>query len=66
MASVSDLCVIQMPDYLNLGGEARMNFPGTLSDANWTWRVQDGAINDTLAGRIYGLTKLYGRLGEEN
>ena len=66
MASVSDLCVIQMPDYLNLGGEARMNFPGTLSDANWTWRVQDGAINDTLAGRIYGLTKLYGRLGKEN
>ena len=66
MASVSALCVIQMPDYLNLGGEARMNFPGTLSDANWTWRVQDGAINDTLAGRIYGLTKLYGRLGEEN
>ena len=66
MASVSNLCVIQMPDYLNLGGEARMNFPGTLSDANWTWRVQDGAINDTLASRIYGLTKLYGRLGDEN
>ena len=54
-----------MPDLLDLGAEARMNFPGTLSDANWTWRAKDGAINDTLAEKIFRLTKLYGRLGEE-
>ena len=65
MASVSDLCVIQMPDYLNLGGEARMNFPGTLSDANWTWRVSGHMINDGLDRAIYNLTALYGRLPEE-
>ena len=64
MASVSDLCIIQMQDYLNLGGEARMNFPGTLSDSNWTWRVKDGMINEELAKRILGLTKLYARLGD--
>ncbi len=63
MSCVSDLCVIQMPDLLDLGGEARMNFPGTLSDANWTWRAADGAINDALAKKIYNLTRLYGRLG---
>ena len=61
MASVSDLCIIQMPDYLDLGGEARMNFPGTLSDCNWTWRAKDDIINKALAGRILNLTKLYGR-----
>ena len=61
MASVSDLCVIQLPDYLNLGGEARMNFPGTLSDCNWTWRVKDGMINKDLAKKVRNLTKLYGR-----
>ena len=61
MASVSDLCIIQMPDYLNLGGEARMNFPGTLSDCNWTWRAKDGIINKALAKRILNMTKLYGR-----
>ena len=61
MASVSDLCVIQLPDYLNLGGEARMNFPGTLSDCNWTWRVKDGMITKDLAKKILNLTKLYGR-----
>ena len=60
-ASVSDLCVIQMQDLLDMGGEARMNFPGTLSDCNWTWRVKDGIINDALAQRVLGLTKLYGR-----
>ncbi len=63
IASVSELCVIQMPDLLDLGGEARMNFPGTLSDANWTWRAQPGVINDSLAAKLYHLTQLYGRLG---
>ena len=65
MSSVSDLCVIQMQDLLNLGGEARMNFPGTLTSANWTWRAWDGFTGNGLAQRIYHLTKLYGRLGDE-
>ena len=65
MSSVSDLCVIQMQDLLNLGGEARMNFPGTMTNANWTWRAWDGFTGNGLAQRIYHLTKLYGRLGEQ-
>ncbi len=64
-SSVSDLCVIQMQDLLNLGGEARMNFPGTMTNANWTWRAWDGFTGNGLTQRIYNLTKLYGRLGEE-
>ncbi|MBQ8580364.1 MAG: 4-alpha-glucanotransferase, partial [Oscillospiraceae bacterium] len=39
MASVSQLCVIPLQDYLDIGAEGRMNFPGTLSDCNWTWRT---------------------------
>ena len=65
MSSVSDLCVIQMQDLLNLGGEARMNFPGTLTNANWTWRAWDGFTGNGLAERLYRLTQLYGRLGNE-
>ena len=65
MASVSDLCIIQMQDYLDLGGSARMNFPGTCDGTNWTWRAEDGMITKTLAKRIYSMTKLYGRLGEK-
>ena len=63
-ASVSDLCIIQMPDLLDLGGEARMNFPGTLSDCNWTWRAKNGMMSKALAKKIYNMTKLYGRLAE--
>ena len=64
MASVSDLCVIQMQDLLNLGGEARMNFPGTLTSANWTWRAWEGFTGNGLAQKLHRLTKLYGRLAE--
>lgn len=60
-ASVSDLCVVQMQDYLNLGAEARMNFPGVAS-GNWTWRMAAGSATETLAKRIRGLATLYGRV----
>ena len=62
MSSVSKLFIAQMQDYLELGGEARMNFPGTLSAANWTWRAQPGFDSDKLAKKIRKMTGLYGRL----
>ena len=62
LASVSDTCIIQMQDYLNLGGKARMNFPGTLSDCNWTWRAKDGIMSDGLADKIRDLTRRYARI----
>ena len=64
MASVSDTCIIPVQDYLNLGGEARMNFPGT-TNSNWTWRAKDGMITDALAEKIHHLTTLYARLGTQ-
>ncbi len=64
MASVSDLCVILIQDLLDLGGEARMNFPGTMTDANWTWRAGAEIFDPALTKRLHALTKLYGRLGE--
>ena len=62
MGSVSRLCVIQMQDYLDLPGFARMNFPGMLSPANWTWRAREGFLTEALTKRIYEMTKRYGRL----
>ena len=63
MASVSELCIIPMQDYLELGEDARMNCPGVLSSANWTWRANKGYLTAALSKRIYRLTELYGRLG---
>lgn len=62
MSSVSSLFVVQIQDYLTLGARSRMNFPGTLTNNNWTWRAERGMIDDRLAQRIYKITKLYGRL----
>lgn len=64
MSSVSDTCVIPLQDYLDLGAEARMNFPGT-TNSNWTWRAKDGMIIDALAEKIRHLTTLYARLGSQ-
>ena len=62
MGSVSRLCVVQMQDYLELGKPARMNFPGTLSMDNWTWRAEEGYDSKALAEKILKVTKLYGRV----
>jgi len=65
MSTVSRWCIVPMQDYLDLGAEGRMNFPGTMTDCNWTWRAKDGIMTDILAQRIHKLTKLYGRLGNQ-
>ena len=62
MASVSERCIVQMQDYLTLGEESRMNFPGTMTTNNWTWRAWNGFASDALSGQILALTKRFGRL----
>ena len=62
MSSVSDLCIIQMQDYLQIGAEGRMNHPGTLTSANWTWRAKEGFATEELAKKIRSLTERYGRV----
>lgn len=62
MSSVSETFVAQMQDYIGLGAQGRMNFPGTLSDANWTWRAKAEDFTPELAARIRAMTKLYGRI----
>lgn len=62
MESVSKLSIVQMQDWLELDGSARMNTPGTLSASNWSWRAKPGYLTEALSKRIYDMTKLYGRL----
>ena len=61
LSSVADTAVIPMQDYLELGSEARINIPSTLGD-NWKWRMDENALSDELAERIYHMAKVYGRL----
>ncbi len=59
-ASVSDIVIIPLQDVLNLGGEARMNFPGTLG-GNWTWRFTWDQITDDLVKKYKNMGELYDR-----
>ncbi len=65
MSTPSDLCILQMQDPLDLDGDARMNFPGTQTSNNWTWRALDGFMTDVLADKLRNLTGLYDRLGKQ-
>ena len=63
LGSVADTCIVPMQDYLELGGEARMNFPSTMG-TNWKWRLSSDMLSDNQAERIYKLCKLYGRVSK--
>ncbi len=59
-ASVANMVIIPMQDILNLGGDARMNFPGKLG-GNWNWRFSWDQVTHELPGRYRFLTDLYER-----
>jgi 4-alpha-glucanotransferase len=59
-ASVAVIVIIPMQDILNLGGEARMNFPST-TGGNWTWRFTWDQISEKLANHYSSLAQLYER-----
>jgi len=61
--SASRIFVAPMQDFLNLGGEARMNTPGTPS-GNWCWRFTSGQLDDLWKNRgeeLREYAKLYER-----
>lgn len=60
MASVADLFISQMGDWLNVGREGRINTPGT-DTGNWIWRMKPGLCTEKLAGKMAEMTVLYGR-----
>ena len=63
--SVANIVVIPMQDILNLGTEARMNFPSKLG-GNWMWRFTWSLVDNDLSRRYLELTKLYQRNEEDN
>jgi 4-alpha-glucanotransferase len=59
-ASVADYAVAPLQDLLNLGTEARMNFPGH-PQGNWSWRFLPEQVHPGILERLAALTALYGR-----
>ncbi len=60
-ASVANTAIIPMQDLLRLGGDARINLPGTTVN-NWLWRMQASDLKPELAAELAEITVLYDRV----
>ncbi len=60
LASVSDLAIIPIQDYLGLGLDTRINTPSTTT-GNWTYRIEKKYLSNELALYMAFLSKLYKR-----
>ena len=58
--SVADIVIIPMQDILNLGNEARMNFPSRLG-GNWMWRFSWDQVPFKLSDHYKNMAELYER-----
>lgn len=57
----SRLAIAPLQDVLGLGADARVNFPGTMGAANWSWRVRADALNPEVTQRLRKITQVYRR-----
>ena len=55
--SVAVMAITPMQDLLNLGSEARMNFPSKLG-GNWEWRMGEQDLREDIAARLRDLNWL--------
>jgi 4-alpha-glucanotransferase len=61
--SPARLAIAPMQDLLSLGGETRMNRPGSM-EGNWRWRMEPNALTWKVAGRLGAMTGAAGRAPE--
>ncbi len=59
-SSVANIVIIPMQDMLNLGSDARMNFPGTVG-GNWNWRFAWTQVYPEMAAHYKRMTIIYER-----
>jgi 4-alpha-glucanotransferase len=59
-SSVAVFGLAPMQDFLKLGNEARMNYPGNPS-GNWNWRMSQDALIPELQAQIKELNYLFSR-----
>ena len=62
-ATVATFALAPLQDFLSLGNEARMNYPGRPS-GNWSWRMSADAIDPQLTEFIKEINYLYERMPE--
>lgn len=60
MASTARVAILPLQDLLDLGTEARMNYPGRAHD-NWQWRLLPNQLGSEHQQRLRRWTEMYGR-----
>jgi 4-alpha-glucanotransferase len=61
LSSPARVAIVQAQDVLGLGSGARMNDPAR-AGGNWRWRMEPGALTDSLAQRLRWVTEEAGRV----
>ena len=59
--SVAVYSIAPLQDFLELGNEARMNYPGRMF-GNWSFRYINSDLTPELAFRILDLNRVYNRI----
>ncbi len=62
LRSAAELTVLPAQDLLELGSGARMNVPGE-AEGNWSWRLDDGALDGAVVDRLRGALEASDRVG---
>ena len=60
-SSVAQLCVIPMQDLPGVSNPRRMNTPATVSQSNWSWRLNQSDINPEKTQVLNHFNTIYGR-----
>lgn len=63
--SRANLAILPVQDLLGLGAEARMNTPG-VEKGNWSYRLQEGALNQPIATRLKRIAEVCGRTPQDS
>jgi len=61
MLSHADIAIVPMQDLLELDGSARMNYPSTCNDKNWSWRLEKDQFGQYPLSRFTHLVRISGR-----
>ena len=59
-SSRAALAIVPAQDVLGLGSKARMNRPG-VTNGNWSWQLERGALTPALARRLHRRAEQHGR-----
>lgn len=60
-ASPASVVMFPIQDLFSIAAEGRINTPSTINSKNWSWRLNPNLLTDSVAEKLFILTKTYKR-----